>query len=49
MSNASWLNDFVNPPAMFRPVSFWSWNERMDTDEEDGTYFFKLMNDQTIA
>ncbi|HBG77282.1 MAG TPA: hypothetical protein DDW84_00320 [Phycisphaerales bacterium] len=30
MSGNSWLNDFANPPAIFRPVPFWSWNERMN-------------------
>ena len=28
-----WLSDFSNPPAEFRPVPFWSWNERMEPDE----------------
>lgn len=29
----SWRADFVNPPAEFRPVPFWSWNERMEPAE----------------
>lgn len=29
----AWLSDFANPPAEFRPVPFWSWNERMEPAE----------------
>lgn len=29
----AWLSDFANPPAEFRPVPFWSWNERMEPVE----------------
>ena len=28
-----WLSDFADPPAQFRPVPFWSWNERMEPAE----------------
>lgn len=33
MSNNAWLDSFLNPPAMFRPVPFWSWNERINPKE----------------
>src|SRR5213078_3552193 len=26
----SWLNDFKNPSAIYRPVPFWSWNEKIE-------------------
>ena len=29
----TWLADFADPPAQFRPVPFWSWNERMEPAE----------------
>ena len=29
----SWRADFAAPPAEFRPVPFWSWNERMEPRE----------------
>ncbi|MFA9476682.1 hypothetical protein ACERK3_00100 [Phycisphaerales bacterium AB-hyl4] len=28
-----WLGDFRNPPAAYRPVPFWSWNEQMEPEE----------------
>lgn len=30
---ASWLDDFKNPPASYRLVPFWSWNEEMKPEE----------------
>ncbi|MEN6641203.1 MAG: hypothetical protein ABFE08_02020 [Armatimonadia bacterium] len=33
MSEQSWLEYFACPPAEFRPVPFWSWNERMEPAE----------------
>lgn len=26
-------NDFKNPPKKYRPIPFWSWNEKLDTEE----------------
>jgi hypothetical protein len=33
MSVNSWIEDFTNPPATFRPIPFWSWNENTNPDE----------------
>jgi hypothetical protein len=33
MPTPTWINDFKTPPAIFKPVPFWSWNERMEPDE----------------
>jgi hypothetical protein len=30
MNSMKWLNDFKNPPPTFRPVPFWSWNEKIE-------------------
>jgi hypothetical protein len=27
------MNEFANPPAIYRPVPFWSWNEKMEVGE----------------
>ena len=28
-----WLEDFQDPPATYRLVPFWSWNEKMEPEE----------------
>jgi hypothetical protein len=33
MSQVDWLADFRDPPMDFRPVPFWSWNERLEEAE----------------
>ncbi len=33
MPGPAWLRDFAAPPVEFRPVPFWSWNERMEPQE----------------
>lgn len=33
MPTPTWIADFKNPPAVFKPVPFWSWNEWMEPDE----------------
>src|SRR6058998_2842808 len=30
VSLGDWLRDFKNPPAVYRPVPFWSWNEKIE-------------------
>jgi hypothetical protein len=30
---SDWMREFRNPPAIYRPVPFWSWNEKMEPGE----------------
>ena len=37
------INDIKNPPKKYRPIPFWSWNEKLDTKETKRQV--RLMND----
>jgi len=37
------INDIKNPPKKYRPIPFWSWNEKLDTEETRRQV--RLMND----